>query len=201
MLIQKPPIKVDHVKILENIMQGISELKAQDRVAAGFFPWMIYARAWFSDAQAASTIVEDVIGTEDGPDGFIEAQVHRSKTAITLERKTRYLPMAGRIVGVIARDKSWALEWMKAIRDCKLPVGSGRPLLPAQTDAGWSSLPVSAHVAGRRSYFAGNHWVHGLESMGWMRTPEPGWVITHVEQVVLSSSSMPGTPWPSLFEI
>jgi len=57
---------VAHVKILENIMQGIPDMKLQDRVAAGFFSnflWMIYARARFSDAQAASAT--------DGPDGFI----------------------------------------------------------------------------------------------------------------------------------
>ena len=58
MLIQKPPIKVQHILILENILRGEPKLKAHDKVAAGFFLWMVFARARFSDAQAASTIVD-----------------------------------------------------------------------------------------------------------------------------------------------
>ena len=64
MLIQKPPIKVQRILILENIFRGEPNLKAHDKVAAGFFLWMVFARARFSDAQAASTIVQDVIGTD-----------------------------------------------------------------------------------------------------------------------------------------
>ena len=147
MLKQKPPIKVEHVRILENILQGKPKLKTQDKVAAGFFLWMIYARARFSDAQAASTIVEDVVNKGSGPFGFIEAQVHRSKTSVSLERKTRYLPMTAPINGVLPEDCHWGLQWMQSIRDSKLPIGAGRPLLPAQTGSGWSSLPVTAAVA------------------------------------------------------
>ena len=73
MLIQKPTIKVAH----ESILQGDPRLKPQDRVAAGFFLWMVYARAKFSDAQASSTIIEDNIETDFGRDGFLEALVHR----------------------------------------------------------------------------------------------------------------------------
>ena len=147
MLIQKPPIKVEHVKILEMILQGVPVLKSHDRVAAGFFLWMIYARARFSDAQAASTIVKDVIDTDHGQDGFVEALVHRSKTSITLERKTRYLPMTAPIVGVSDRNFPWALAWLDAMAESELPLGKGKPLLPSQTDSGWSSLPIPAHVA------------------------------------------------------
>ena len=158
MLIQKPPIKVAHVKILENILRGVPVLKSQDRVAAGFFLWMIYARARFSDAQAASTIVKDVIDTDHGPDGFVEAQVHRSKTSITLERKTRYLPMTAPITGILDRRYSWALAWLDAMAESELPVGKGKPLLPSQTDTGWSSLPVTAHV--------GSIWLKNLLKAG-----------------------------------
>ena len=75
MLIQNPPIKVAHVEILEGILQGDPNLKPHDKVAAGFFLWMVYARARFSDAQASSTIVKDTIETELGRDGFLEALV------------------------------------------------------------------------------------------------------------------------------
>ena len=148
MLKQKPPIKVEHVKILENILQDKLKLKTQDKVAAGFFLWMIYARARFSDAQAASTIVEDVISTSTGPHGFIEAQVHRSKTSVSLERKTRYLPMTAPIKGVLPEDCHWGLQWMKAIKESKLPIGAGRPLLPAQTDSRQPVLPISTNSPG-----------------------------------------------------
>ena len=105
---------------------------------------MVYARAGFSDAQAASTIVEDVIDTEHGPDGFLEAHVQRTKTAFSLERKT----MAASILWVSEKEFSWTLAWMDAMKEAELPMGAGRPLLPAQTDVGWSSLLVTAHVAG-----------------------------------------------------
>lgn len=60
MLVQKPPISSEHVRILEYAVLGKFRLKVQDRAAAGFFLFMIYARARFSDAQAASSLVADV---------------------------------------------------------------------------------------------------------------------------------------------
>jgi hypothetical protein len=53
---------VAHVKILENIMQGIPDMKVQDRVAAGFFLWMIQGQGSQMLIAASAT---------DGPDGFI----------------------------------------------------------------------------------------------------------------------------------
>ena len=121
------------MKILESILQGVPNVKPQNKVAAGFFLLMIYARAKFSDAQSSSTIIEDTIETDFGRDGFLKALAHRSKTPITLARKTRYIPMTA--------------SWLQAIKEADLPLGKGKPLLPPQSDAGWSSCPITAHVA------------------------------------------------------
>ena len=75
----------------------------------------------------------------------MEAQIHRSKSAFNLERKTRYLPMAAPVRGLSYRP--WALAWMELIESENLPLGKGRPLLPSFTENGWSSLPVTASVA------------------------------------------------------
>ena len=146
MLVQKPPLKAEHVRMLENVVLGeVPHVKPQDRIAAGFFLFMVYARARFSDAQAAAAVVLDTVSSGDTVYGFVEAQIHRSKSAFNLERKTRYLPMAAPVRGLSYRP--WALAWMELIESENLPLGKGRPLLPSPTEKGWSSLPVTASVA------------------------------------------------------
>ena len=105
------------------------------------------------------------------------------------------------------------------MKEADLPVGPGRPLLPAQTDVGWSSLPVSAHVAGiwlknlLRAGGAASHDVIGYVNhsctatlLSWAAkygldaNTRASWAIIRVEQVV-QSWYMPGTPWLSPFEI
>lgn len=146
MLVQKPPLLAKHVATLEEVVLGkVPNVKPQDRIAAGFFLFMVYARARFSDAQAAAAIALDVIHGDSGIFGFVEAQIHRSKSAYTLERKTRYLPMAAPVNGL--ESEPWALAWMKMLESEGVPLGRGRPLLPSPTENGWSSLPVTASVA------------------------------------------------------
>ena len=129
MLVQKPPLKVEHVRMLEKIVLGdVEHVKPQDRIAAGFFLFMVYATARFSDAQAAAAVALDTVTSDEVVYGFVEAQMDRSKSAFNLERKTRYLPMAAPVRGLV--DQPWALAWMKLIEAEKLPLGKGRPLLP-----------------------------------------------------------------------
>ena len=71
---QKPPLKVDHVRKLEAIATGSIEMEPPDRVAAGFFLWALFARARFSDAQAAGALQCDLSETSDGTVGYLEEQ-------------------------------------------------------------------------------------------------------------------------------
>ena len=108
-------------------------------------PWVIPAlpvgviEVLFVNADYAQTPVRTK-HWRDHVYGFVEAQIHRSKSAFNLERKTRYLPMAAPVRGL--SDRPWALAWMELIQSENLPLGKGRP-----TENGWSSLPVTASVA------------------------------------------------------
>ncbi|CAE7665449.1 unnamed protein product, partial [Symbiodinium microadriaticum] len=65
---------VDHVRKLEAIATGSIEMEPPDRVAAGFFLWALFARARFSDAQAAGALQCDLSETSDGTVGYLEEQ-------------------------------------------------------------------------------------------------------------------------------
>ena len=88
---QRNPLRVADVVLLERICCGLEGKSAQDRHAAGFFLFLLYARARYSDGQNVASLA-------DSPK-YLEFKVGRSKTSFTLERKTRFLPMAARKVG------------------------------------------------------------------------------------------------------
>ena len=155
-LCQKPPLTVAQVKILEDIVCGKLNRKLPDRVAAGFFMWLIAARARFSDGQNSGILTLDTCMTPDGVTGYAEANVVRTKSSMTLERKTRFLPMAGAI-RVFSKDP-WAFHYMQAIKDSGLSMGSDRPLLPSPSETGWGSLPISAEAA--------TSWLKSLLTIG-----------------------------------
>ena len=106
---QKKPLSVKQVIGLEKICIGDVEASIEERVASGFFLYMIYARARHSDAQSSGLIQLEVGDGDDGMEGFVEASVTRSKTSYSLERKTRYLPMSAPIRGLIQTD-SWTVK-------------------------------------------------------------------------------------------
>ncbi|CAE7732569.1 unnamed protein product [Symbiodinium sp. CCMP2592] len=114
--VQKPALTVLHVRTLEKIVMGstIEEYSGFDRHCAGFFCYTLYSRARFSDAQASANLLLDITENEDGPYGFLEASVTRSKTSYTLERKTRYLPMVAPINGLL--DESWGTAWYELMK-------------------------------------------------------------------------------------
>ncbi|CAE7452742.1 unnamed protein product, partial [Symbiodinium sp. CCMP2456] len=149
---QKPPLQVAHVKALEEVViNGRYEDRKfddQDRYAAGVFLWMVYARARFSDGQNSGGIFRDVHQTRDGPKGYLEALVERSKTSFSLERKVRWLPMIAPIYGLLS--ESWAIAWLDRAELSGPKLGIGRPLLPGYAqDYGWGEVPISAEAGGK----------------------------------------------------
>ena len=101
-LVQKPPLTASMVIALENIVHGEGDFSFADRYAAGCFLFAVFARARsrFSDMQGSGIMTEDITGTSDGPKGYLESSVTRTKTAYTLERKTRYLAMCAPVQGL-----------------------------------------------------------------------------------------------------
>ena len=141
--VQKQPLKVCHVETLERICLGELQMTPHDRIASGFFLYMIYARARHSDAQNSSKLVLDSYWDGAVLRGYLEAEVARTKTSYNLERKTRYLPMVCPIRGVL--DRPWGQAWMDVLDEWGPPRGEGKPLLPAPTSAGgWTKTPLKA---------------------------------------------------------
>ena len=145
---QKPPLKVDHVRKLEAIATGSIEMSPPDRVAAGFFLWALFARARFSDAQAAGALQCDLSETADGTVGYLEAAIERSKTSFSLERKVRYLHMFAPIEGI--GEVAWGVSWFEFCKQHGPPRGSGRPLLPSPlSGGGWQTSPLNVDSAAK----------------------------------------------------
>ncbi|CAE7265821.1 unnamed protein product, partial [Symbiodinium sp. CCMP2456] len=148
-LVQRPPLTVELVQALEDIVLGVSRVKFNDydRVCAGFFCFAVYARARYSDAQASAALQLDILEA-DGCHGFLEASVTRSKTSYSLERKTRYLPVVAPVMGV--RADPWGVVWHELLLKLGVELKEGAPLLPVPLQGGgFQQLPVSAEHAGQ----------------------------------------------------
>ena len=109
-----PPLKVWHVKRLESLACGKDNVTIIDQVAAGFFCFIVFARARFSDGQNAGGLILDVVDGSKPPQGYFESSINWSKTSYTLERKTGHFQMVAQIMGLT--DSSWALCWARAMK-------------------------------------------------------------------------------------
>lgn len=143
-LIQKSPLSVAQVIHLEKTVMD-ARRSMVDRIGAGFFLFTLYARARYTDALNVSSLTEDVVTVDGEKCGFLEAQSKRVKTNLTLEKKTRFLPMSVPISSVGQTD--WAETWMGLRFKEKLDADEETPLLPAPLAGNqrrWSKIPLSA---------------------------------------------------------
>ena len=173
---QRNPLRVADVLLLERISCKLTARSLQDRVAAGYFLFLLYARARYSDGQ-------NVASLKDTPN-YLECKVGRSKTSFTLERKTRYLPMAARKVGIKC---NWADAWLEAMHEAGLSVSEAVPLLPCPSSTGGSKMiPLPCDQAGAwlRGLLRGEHHDAYLDNVG-----------THsLKRTLLSWASKRGLP-------
>ena len=145
-LLQRPPLSVNQVVFLEKLVMDESK-HVRDRVAAGFFAFVLYSRARYSDALHVENLKSDIIDRGGCMYGFLEAESSRTKTSTTLERKTRFLPMTCPVNTV--GGTRWVDMWMKLRCSEALEAGPNKPLLPAPADrGGWSNVPLTATSAG-----------------------------------------------------
>ena len=136
-LVQKAPLSVAQLCHLEKVVED-ERRDIADRIAAGFFCFVAYSRARYSDALNVSSLKLDVVDESGKRYGFLEAQAARVKTSLTLEKKTMFLPMSVPVNSVSGLD--WASAWMKLRTDESLQCGEGKPLLPAPGEnRQWSS--------------------------------------------------------------
>ena len=145
-VVQRPPLTVEQVQHLEQIVKD-ERRTAFDRIAAGYFLLLIFGRLRFSDGLHISSMKLDVITVGTDLEGFLECEAERTKTSITLERKTRHLPIAVPILGF--SDPSWVLTWLELRDKAGLKCERGTPLMTSpMADGSWSKTPLPVSSAG-----------------------------------------------------
>ena len=80
-LTQRDPLLVLEVEHLEKVLMDAGAV-ILDRIASGYFLFLVFGRARYSDGQRVTTLKLEQGGH------FMEAEVKRSKSNMTLERKT-----------------------------------------------------------------------------------------------------------------
>jgi hypothetical protein len=136
------PLTVEELTTLEEIVLGQRGRGLPDRHAAGCFLFMVYARTRFSDMLNVGRLEFEA---GDDETRYIEAQVARSKTSFSVDRKVRLLPMTAAMHGVTT--ESWGKAWKTVLEKTGIAVTHGKPLLPGRTPDGWHTLPLTAEAA------------------------------------------------------
>ena len=145
---QRPPLRVKDVLRLELICCGDIQKTSADIVMAGFTLFMVYGRARHSDAQHVCVLLFLIDTSGSLPAGFIDAEVKKTKTSLTVERKTKYLPMLAPARGV--SGKNWADGWRKALEKEGIVPDGTRPLMPSpKPNGGWNAVPQLAQASGQ----------------------------------------------------
>ncbi|CAE7715994.1 unnamed protein product [Symbiodinium sp. CCMP2592] len=144
--VQRPPLSTEMVQRLERFVVSPDGDRI-DRFIAGFFLLSIFMRARYSDTQNMYNVSEDKPQVDpSGLGGYLQADIARSKTSYTTERKTQLLPMVCPRKGIAGED--WFQAWSMLRKELNVPVGEGLPVLPAILTTGhWASHPPSASVA------------------------------------------------------
>ena len=106
---QRPALTVEQVRKLEGIVHDVKRSK-YDRVAAGFFLLLVYGRLRFSDGQRIKEMKLDVVRVNGRQSGFLECEAERTKTALTLEKRIRRLPVA---VPLQCLGLPWIPVWLQ----------------------------------------------------------------------------------------
>ena len=114
----------------------------QDRIGAGTFTLILYLRARFTDAQHIEEMEEDRFEGK----GYLQCMTSKTKTSTTLEKKTRFLPMAATTEGLSGLD--WVKQYLQDRKEAGIPCGRSLPFLPApKKQGGWYQRGVTASEA------------------------------------------------------
>eukprot|EP00435_Cladocopium_sp_Y103_P019907 s2627_g4.t2 len=113
---QARPLLVAEVKLLENRL--LTEKNVLDRYFIGCLLFALYSRARWGDLASMHSLEFDIIATNAGPFGFIEARTRIHKTSNTAERKAMYMPYVAPICGLL--EEPWGLAWRDVLMDLGL---------------------------------------------------------------------------------
>ena len=159
-LVQRPPLTVKQILHLEAIVHDEGRA-VFDRLASGYFLFLTYGRLRYSDGLQVSSVMID-----ERPDGFgfLECLAEKTKTSITLEKKSRHIPIAVPLMSL--GPTPWVKTWLQLREDKVLPTGDVQGFMPLLTTpaagGGWTRIPLTVSSA------AG--WlralIHGVEPEG-----------------------------------
>ena len=150
-LVQRPPLTKEQIMKLEEIVHN-PERTSMDRLASGFFLTLTYGRLRFSDGQQVTISKLDMPNPDQG---FLEGHAERTKTGLSLEKKTRLLPIAVPTISLLPRP--WIPVWLDLRKKCLGDNLSSKsyPLLPSPAANGtWTRMPLSVT--------AGSQWLRSL---------------------------------------
>ena len=197
--VQKPPLTVAQVKILEDIVCGKLNRKLPDRVAAGFFMWLIAARARFSDGQNSGILTLDTcIDSGWGSQDTQRANVGEDKELYDFGAEDKIPPPWQGRSECSARDP-WAFSLHAGDQGfLGFQWDLTGPLLPSPSETGWGSLPISAEAA--------TSWLKSLLTIGGCSADEvkkPGHTLVQSDRTFLVCKSRPqqggeSYPWVPL---
>ena len=137
---QRDPLSLSQVRGLEGLMMG--GMPDWLKVIAGLILFCVHSCCRWSDSQRLRSL--QVLG--DGPGAILFAQALGSKTSLTVEAKTRFLPYTAVAEGV--SDVDWAGEWLAARARERLTFSAGCVPTWLASRSCWGSVPMSTDEAG-----------------------------------------------------
>jgi hypothetical protein len=142
-LLQAVPLKVDHIKILE--IAAVSCFPLEERAIAGHLLFALYSSARWADSQRVDTLE---LSRGSFGRSLINAGLAKSKTSISLDQKTRLLPLMALTDGLVP-GVSWGSHWMQLREEMGLSP-NGESLTPAlSADGRWLMRKLTSGEAGQ----------------------------------------------------
>jgi hypothetical protein len=140
MLLQRDPMRVEWVELLEHITLGDVPCSFEDRLIAGHALWLLYARSRHWDSQ--------FIIQEPSIEGrYVEASTSRTKTSNRRGRRNKAIVLVGVCKGLLSRP--WAEAWLELRKEVLLCATDDQPLLPGiASDGSWSGAAVESGAFG-----------------------------------------------------
>ena len=126
---QSSPLQVQELEKLHYILEHDQD--RWNRLFCGTVLFMTYARARWSDAQHAVSILFDRC---EGNIHYVEILTGHHKTMRALQHRHQLLPLIAPAVGVT--NQNWASPWETVRLEMGVDMDKGYPLLPAPLDNG-----------------------------------------------------------------
>ena len=135
-LSQKDPLSLAQVRALEELCVTA---QSRDACIIGQLLFCVHSCCRWKDSQRIRSLTRE--SSQDVT--LVHADAVKSKTTLTAEAQTRFLPHVALGTGVSFRD--WSKAWLAAREAEELSFGSYA--LPSDREAGWTDAPMSSSEA------------------------------------------------------